>query len=324
MSTLDDVRDELAAMEAASPRSQQVQTGASQIFGCRAESLLRLTGVPESDPRSSWPALVGKAVHRLVEDAAAEDVITEARFTYRGVPATVDRYNPATKTLTDFKTKDTAADINAIRRAGPSREYRSQIHLGAAALIAAGHEVQTVELLFIPRAGTLEDAWLFSEPFDREIADDAAEWVSDQAERALTVDLDDGDPLDGLRDKLPSWCASYCPYFTTCRGGEEPLPELDDRLFEIAQRYLDADSREKDAAEEKRLLRADLDDVTGERDGLRVRWQGGNTKHVEEVDVERALEEYQLVVGELPTKTITKTTARSLRVEKVKPKKAKK
>ena len=333
MSTIDVVRAELAAWDADRPRSQQVETGASQVFGCRAESVLRLSGIPESDPRSSWPAKVGTAIHSMFETAARHgdptgSLLLEHRVMYHGVPATVDRYDPATKRLTDYKTKDDDADVRDIARHGPDREHQAQIHLGAAGLIEEGHEVDTVELLYVPRAGLngLDDAYLYSVPFDRQLADEAAEWVASQIDRAddMVVEVEDGhlvgDPLEGLRDKMPSWCRQFCEYHTLCRG-PEALPALDDRLVGIAAEYYDAKTRQKEAEAELKHLRPELDGIQGEGGGLTVSWSGGNTKLTEQPDVERALEEYAAFIGPVPTKQVTTVTARQLRVEKTKPKK---
>lgn len=317
MTTLDVVRAEIAAAEARSERGAQVMTGASQIYGCRAESLLRYLGTPESDPRTSWPAVVGKAVHEALAIAATAGVIVEQRFTYRGVPATVDRLDGTV--LTDYKTKDDDAAVAEIKRTGPERGNVAQVHLGAAAAIEAGHDVRTVELLFLPRAGSLEDGWLWSAPFDRTIADDAVEWVYREYGRAMeigTLDAEGYDPLDGLRDEYPSFCRSYCPFVTTCRGKED-LPLIDDRIADIATQYDRWKTQRDEAVGAMKMLRPDLEGIAGRTpDGLKIRWQGGNDKEAEELDLDKVLTDYRAIIGQPPMKTVTKVTARSLRIER--------
>ena len=78
MSTLERVAAEMAAYDAARARSLQVETGASGIYGCRAQTLLRLSGMPASDPGVSWQALVGTAIHTLAATSAADAVLVDS------------------------------------------------------------------------------------------------------------------------------------------------------------------------------------------------------------------------------------------------------
>lgn len=323
MTTLETVQAELSAYGASRPRSQQRESGGSQTFGCRAESVLRLTGVPPSDPRLSWPALVGSALHSVLEAAAGPGVLTEHKVTYKGIVCTVDRFDPATKTLTDYKSVADAGAVAVMKRTGPKRRQLAQINLGAAGLIDAGEDVQNVELLYLPRNGNLEQSWLWSAPFDRGFADEAAGWSHTEWVRAAEAKpiVEDGnleEAIGGLRDEPPSWCRRYCPYVTTCRGPEPKLPELDERVADIAGRYDDAKRREDEAASERGMLRGELDGLQGQAGAWRVRWSGGNTKLVEEVDDTRLRAEYEALIGELPVREVMKTTARTLRVEKAK------
>lgn len=213
------VLDEIAAWERARPRSQQTALGASQLLGCRAAAVLRMNEVPATDARLRWDALVGNAVHAVAEQAAGSGVLVEQRFCYRGVWATVDRYDPATKTLTDIKTKTDRHAIAKVQRYGPSKQYKAQVHLGAAALQEAGHAVERVELLFLPRVGEPSDAWVWSDVPNRQVADYAAEWaewvVGVAAERRGRPVVEQ---VEGLQDERESFCRRYCEYVTACRG----------------------------------------------------------------------------------------------------------
>jgi hypothetical protein len=307
MSTLDVLRAEIAAFDAARDRSQQTEPGASQTYSCRAATVLRANGVPESDSTDTWSAVVGCSIHLTWEHAAA-DGLREHRTTYRGVPATVDRYRDGV--LTDLKSKSDAAAIRKVEQYGPSREQVGQIMLGAAGLRAEGHDVHTVELLYVPRSGSLDDAYLWSAPFDQALADEAADWHEQVrtliAERA---GLPIAEQVDGLRDELPSFCHAYCPYVTACRGTAE-VPEVDALVQQQVEDYLTADDAEKDAAARKAAARRFLEPYPS-LPGLR--WQGGNSRVSEEVDMEQVLADYRQVLGEPPTRTVEKVTARSLR-----------
>lgn len=213
------VLDEIAEWDRSRPRSLQVELGASQLLGCRAAAVLRLNEVPETDARLRWDALVGSAIHMLAEQAAPKPVLVEQKFAYRGVTATVDRYDPRTRTLTDLKTKDEPAKIAAIQKYGPSPQNIAQVMVGAAALQEAGHEVDAVELLYVPRIGDPNRAWVWRSEPDRAIADRAIEWAERTVREAgLRKDLSPAEQAWGLQDEPERFCARYCAHFTACRG----------------------------------------------------------------------------------------------------------
>ena len=309
MTTLDAFRAEIAAWDKGRARSQQTAAGASQTYGCRAETVLRANGVPETDVTDGWAAVVGTALHSLAEFAAGDGVIVEYRTVYRGVPATIDRYHNGI--LSDLKTKRDAAAISQVRNYGPTEGQVGQIMLGAAGLIAEGHKVDTVELLFVPRSGSLDDAFLWSAPFDRALADKAADWHAEV--RDLIADRAGQDPAvqaEGLRDQPPSWCYSYCAFRTACRGPAERPQDVDPLVEATAQEYLTADEQEKDAKTRKDAAKRFLEPYQT-LPGLR--WQGGNVRTAVQLDLDRMTEEYRALIGEPPMTTVEKTTARSLR-----------
>lgn len=273
MNTLEKVAAELLAADQARPRSQQTESGASSVGSCRAQLLLRATGAEPSDVRFSLAPIVGTAVHAACEQAAGPGVLTEQVFVYRGIRCTIDRYDPHTRTLTDHKSKATPVDVDKVRQHGPSRPNRLQVHLGAAALLEAGHPVDTVELLFLPRSGGgVEDCWLWSEPFDKQLADEAADWLLAERFRAENFASPAGfNDLNGLRDESWFFCRSFCEFFTLCRGQVEEQPSEDD-LADAAARY-DAARRAEDAAkQEKQDAARDLAGFTGTAGDWQVSW----------------------------------------------------
>ena len=300
---------EILAADRNRARSQQSEPGASGTYGCRAATVLRANGVPETDVTDSWAAIVGTAIHSTAEGAATEGVLVEHRTVYRGVPATVDRYSDGV--LTDVKSKADAAAIAKVRTYGPSAGQVGQIMLGAAGLRAEGHDVRTVELLFVPRSGSLDDAYLWSAPFDQRLADDAADWH--EKVRALIAEragLEPADQAEGLRDQPLSWCAAYCEFRTACRGPAPEDPVVDELVLSTVAEYLDADAAEKAAKQSKDAARRFLADYPA-LPGLR--WQGGNSREVEEVDMDAVMADYRAVIGEPPTRLVEKVAARSLR-----------
>lgn len=306
--TLSSVAADVVAWDARRARSRQTQPGASSTFGCRAETVLRGTGVRPSDPRLSWPAVVGTAIHAVLEQARArEGRVNEHLYVYRGVKCTVDELDPPT--LRDFKTREDAAAIATVRRDGPKAGQIAQVMLGAAAAREAGHEVTTVELVFLPRAGDLTDGWVWSAPFDQQIADEAADWH--EQVRGLISERTGWEPSDvaeGLRDQPLSWCRVYCPFVTVCRG-ELPAPVVDEGVRDVAAEYLEAKALEAEAKSRADKARRFLEDYTDLR-GVGLQWSGGNVKTVEEDDVELAR---MLLGADWPTRIVEKVTPRTLR-----------
>lgn len=310
MTSLDIVAAEVAAWDASRARSQQTAIGASGLYGCRAASVLRMNEVPPSDGRLRWDALVGTSIHAVCEQAAPSTVLVEQRFTFDGVTATVDRYDPERRTLTDLKTKANAAAIAKVQRYGPDDRHIAQVMLGAAALQDAGHAVDAVELLYLPRDGRVEDGWLWTGTPDRDAAVRAAEWARKvTVEAASRAGLDVDGQVDGLRDEPESFCRAYCEWATLCRGPVD-VPVVDELVAATVQEYVEADAAEKAAKAAKDVARRFLEPYTS-LPGLR--WQGGNTRSSEEIDLDRVLADYRQVFGEPPTRTVEKTTPRSLR-----------
>jgi hypothetical protein len=330
MSILYEIEADLVAADSKRPRSQQIAIGGSGLFGCRAEHVLRLNGVPQSDPRLSWQAFVGSAMDERLGEArklARPQMLIQERLEYGAVWFTIDEYDPETKTLSDYKTKDNAAACSEavlmMEEARPGHEQkRAQLHGGAAALIASGYPVDSIQLVFLPRSGGFDGARLFTEPFSREWADKGVEWAAE------TITLADGFAHDSdppsevvahLRDKPPFFCHAYCPFVSTCRGeGQADTAEPDPMQLDAAQRYIaarfDADEAAARRDYYRDLLAGSPPIVT---DGWKIAWSGGNPKTVEEVDDAAVREGYEFIFGSLPVREVVKTSARSLRATKV-------
>jgi hypothetical protein len=304
MNTLEILAAELLAYDQGRDRSKQTEPGASQVLSCRAAMLLRTTGAEPSDPRLGLAALWGSAIHSTCENAAGWEQVTERKYRYRDVPATIDRFDPERETLTDLKTLKDPEAVTAIRASGPKRRHILQVQLGAAALIAEGFPVKTVELLYLPRSGgSMDDAWLWESDVDQALADEAADWLlaergrAEQLGRPATTD-----DLNGLRDEAFFFCASFCEHFSTCRG-RDAGPSQDD-LAEVAGEF-DAGKRLEAAgkaqkAEAARLLAG----FTGTAGPWKVRTSPDTSAVVLDTDAIKArAEEWTFVTGEpLPVK----------------------
>lgn len=180
-------------------RDKQAKIGASQ-FGspctyCVGEALLRTEA--DNSPRPYWlGAAIGTAIHERIETMAIADnpdLMLETRVTigelpdYGAITSSLDYYDPATKTLRDWKT--TTADklkmykfVQAVEpsqtevsKASEARfvmqKYRGQIMSYGLGLENAGYEVEEVGIVFIVRGGSTDaDIWSVDMDYDREYA----------------------------------------------------------------------------------------------------------------------------------------------------------
>ena len=310
------------------PRSQQTSLGASDTYGCRARGLLKLLGVSPSEEKMSWPANVGNSIDEWVGRARVTvkpNRLAQVKVVYRGVPCTVDEYDPDTETLTDWKTKDDAKAVGDVRKYGPTESQRGQVQMGAAGLIEAGHKVTRVRLCFMPREGDLEDGYSWEAPFSREEADQAAEWHAEQVVRAeqwkarLGSSPEPAD-LEPLRDKPRWWCSEYCEHLRNCRGLASDPDPVDEETKQLGRDFLIARADADDAENRKRYFRKLLQNVSGPVvvDGQQLSWVGGNPAERDEIDQEELLAAFRMFVGEPPTTHVVYTTSRSLRVTKAK------
>lgn len=304
----------LAEATAKSGRSQQVETGASDLLGCRAAAVLRLNEVPRSDGRLVWQATVGTAVHAFLEAVAPEGAVVEQQFAWRGVKATVDCYDPAERSLTDYKTAS-PAKLATVRRGGPSRRHQAQVAVGGMALAEAGHPVDLVRLAFLPRDGQLSDGLVWEHPLDdslRALADEAADWAETVA--ALAVERRGDEPwymADGLRDEPVIWCRDYCPWVTACRGEEQPSLE---EYAPLASEYAEARAERDAAAARMQEARDRLVGVSGRCGDWKVSSSPERKTVKVEPDVEALVDHWRFVQGDIPPPAVERVVVTSPRV----------
>lgn len=216
---LDEVIKRARDHDAARPRSTQQAVGWSEVGGCRAALGYRLDGAWATDETDTWAAQRGTAIHEYLERVlAVPGTRAEVDTEYRGIPGHADLVGP--DYVVDFKTTSLANSRLWAADRSLLRQKRIQAHGYAAGLIKAGElpESATVRLLVIPVDGTFADWWCYEEPFDRSLADEGADRL-DQVRAMLAA----GEPLP--KDKPPTWCNSWCPFVTLCRGEDDPGAE---------------------------------------------------------------------------------------------------
>lgn len=190
-----DLRDMVRAFDAAADRSQQVELGPSEIgkecTRCIARAVLGVrVQRPYDDP---WCRVIGTATHAWLADAADADILRwapEARvypddqLLPRGGRA--DLFDKETGTVIDHKVVG-PEPLRKYRANGPGAQYRIQAHLYGLGFANAGEHVSNVAIAFWNRGGKLRDLYVWTEPFDPEVAHAALELYREIRSFALTL-----------------------------------------------------------------------------------------------------------------------------------------
>lgn len=189
--------DELLEMIAADiegqPRSLQKEIGPSEVgspcprkvgYGLLQHPKLNTVSLPK------LKAYIGQGAHVLLADmldrynlAHAADWGYQERFYVEtelqvgeilGEPLIghCDVYDRLTCTVIDWKTVGPTM-LKDYRANGPGPQYRTQAHLYGRGWAIQGLPVDQVMLVFIPRQGELKDSYVWHEPYNERVADDA-------------------------------------------------------------------------------------------------------------------------------------------------------
>ncbi len=167
------------------PRSQQVRIGPSEIGEpCARKLAYKLAGmpVPEESRGDPWYAIIGTAVHAWLaeslqrqnelsrEAGLAEPWLVEHRVEVApGLTGTMDAFLIPKGVVLDHKVVGKTKHAK-VRRHGPGDVYRGQAHAYGLGAWRAGYQVQKVAIAFFPRTTDLRNLYVWSEPFDPDVA----------------------------------------------------------------------------------------------------------------------------------------------------------
>lgn len=209
------------------PRSLQAELGPSEIGDpCTRRIAYKLLGTPERPQAPNWPATIGTATHAWLERVFDLDNLKRApmlggqerwyieeRVTVGYVPGvgfvtgSCDLYDRVTCTVVDWKVVG-PTQLKKYRSQGASTQYRCQAHLYGQGWVNKGLPVAQVRIAFLPRNGSLDEAYVWGEDFQPAIAKSTldrfariAKEVADRGPDALTV-LNTADAYCG-----------HCPFF---------------------------------------------------------------------------------------------------------------
>lgn len=98
--------------------------------------------------------------------------------------------------------------LNKLKAEGPSPLYRTQVHTYGLGARLAGYEVKDVAIVAWPRErSSLDDLWVWTEPYDPDIARNAIARVE-----RIADDLEGGDAHAAYDFEIDSSDCRYCPY----------------------------------------------------------------------------------------------------------------
>lgn len=197
-----DLRDMVLTYENSRERSVQTHIGPSEIGKPCTRCLARhALGAPIArDARYSdpWCAIIGTAVHAWLDKAAQhsntqageEWWLTETRVQPHpdAMPkgGNADLYDVVRKCVIDHKVVS-ADRLRSYRLNGPGVQYRRQAHLYGLGFHRLGKPVEHVAVAFWQRGGRLKDLYVWTEPFDPQIALDAINRYQTIAEQAAAI-----------------------------------------------------------------------------------------------------------------------------------------
>jgi len=274
----------IKAYDAKRPRSIQSREGRlgpSDLGFCHQKAALTMRGVPQSDSKSIWPAVVGTAVGESVERAIKDmfpdwlvGAVDGVRVTYTmsngaEISGTPDIIAPDLNAVLDNKTKD---GFEMVKRYGDSLNYKFQRHAYVRGAVAAGlldgSKPLFVGNVYLDRSGKVERPYVTFEPVDDSLDDQIAAWVDDVTYAVLH-------DQDAERDIASEVCERICEFFTVCRGN---LPMQDGEIIRDAEvstaleMYVEGQEMAKRAKLLQEQAKAVLDGINGTDGKYQVRW----------------------------------------------------
>lgn len=195
-----DLRDIVREFESSRDRSLQTAIGPSGIGNpctrCLARHALGMALTRDFD--DPWCRVIGTAVHAWLADAADHFNTAAPEPTYKTetrvhphpdvLPkgGNADLYDAVHKTVIDHKIVG-AEQLRKYRLNGPGAQYRVQAHIYGLGFHRTGAAVEHVAVAFWQRGGRLSDLYVWTEPFDAQVALDAIDRYRTIRDQALTL-----------------------------------------------------------------------------------------------------------------------------------------
>ncbi|MER7206364.1 hypothetical protein ABT340_04795 [Streptosporangium sp. NPDC000239] len=237
------------------PRSLQTRIGPSELgIPCDLRIGYKLAGHPAvnvSQPLA-WKPWIGTAVHGQLEEllaranmarpewaeTGADRYLLEERVTVGGVngddiSGNSDLYLDGV--VWDWKIPG-GSTLRKYKASGPGEQYRVQAHLYGLGWERRGAPVSDVAIYFLPRDQEWKQRYLWSEPYNRAVAEASLSRADGIAKLVTAL----GQAAFPLLRRRESWCRS-CPWLrpgatdlaTGCGGDPDALTEAASELSDL-------------------------------------------------------------------------------------------
>ena len=269
-------------------RSQQKQIGVSQIGGCRKQVWLQIQDTPKTNETLKLPALMGTAIHKMIEEALVKDNAAnwgdywlEEEVEYDGLKGHIDLYIPSVGAVVDWKTTK-LENLTYF----PSTQQRTQVQLYAYLLSKNGHSPKTVTLVGIPRDGDERNIKLHTEEYNEAMALEGLAWLRE---------VQSMDTAPAPERYAAQFCKFYCSYYgESCGGKGKEVAETsitDNQTVSAIERYITLAKEIKELEAEQDGIKSHLEGVDGVTpNGNIVKWsQIAGRQSIDEKAVEEAL-----------------------------------
>lgn len=192
-------------------RSKQTALGASSVGGCRRQAWSIINNIPKTNANTErLAAIIGTALHSTIAEAMktadpfGEDFLIEQGFETELLKGHCDLFIKSTGSVIDWKTTTKAKLVKF-----PDTQQRMQVQLYGYLIEEAGHVVNDVSLVAIPRDGGTKDIKVHTEPYKREIAQQGLDWIAE-------IKAMETAPAP---EKSAFYCRNYCNWFDASGAG---------------------------------------------------------------------------------------------------------
>lgn len=297
---------------ARSKQQQDMYLGMSSLGHCKNYAALMMKQTPFTDDRDKTAAFFGTIAGEAIEAQLQIDhphwrtqvklAMTLDRLTVpiegdMEVPGTCDILIPfeGSATVAEFNASladdydgdpvyiqgiwdgKSKAELETIRKFGPNRQQIYQLHGYTKAAIEAGllnpeHPI-VIGDVFFDRSGRDVIPYGVFHVYSDDVITFINEWVNDVIYAVLRNE-------DAEKEMPRDWCASWCEYYSVCRGLDTDVQGLieDPEVLQAAALYREYTKTETAAKKAKALLKPTLEGVNGSTGTLLVRntWVDGS------------------------------------------------
>jgi hypothetical protein len=228
-STVTEMREVLANLDASRPRSRQTTLGPSELgTPCQRQIAYKIAGAPQQPPttRPPWAPMQGTAIHALMEKALHHHnaelgrrrwLVEERLQIDHEISGHGDAYDLDHQMVVDWKYVGVTNLRKAKRKTVPNHElvspdYRVQAHLYGYGHARAGRPVQWVRLVLLARSHNYEDSTEWTEAYNPEIAIWALDRYYATQDLIKALDLANQPALWSAIPAAPGGSCDWCPF----------------------------------------------------------------------------------------------------------------